>query len=232
MIDKESRIPLYIQLKDEILNKIDNNIWDIDSKIPTEMELMNKYKIGRATVRQALSILVNEGYLYKKHGIGTFIAGKKPSLGFEPLISLTFLLKQRGINPINYIDKKEILAIESDLLKEFKLTKKQDVFYLRRIIYDGNLPLAIEDSYFNESFINGDKELDLEGSIAAILLQDLKLNITKVEQVIIPRKAEEAERKILKINNEDSVLELKRWIYIDEKKEPYFYLKFVIPSNI
>jgi GntR family transcriptional regulator len=232
MIDRESGIPLYIQLKDEILNKIDNNIWDIDSKIPTEMELMNKYKIGRATVRQALSILVNEGYLYKKHGIGTFIAGKKPSLGFEPLISLTFLLKQRGINPINYIDKKQIITAANGLLKELKLNKEQEIFYLRRIIYDGILPLAIEDSYFNKSFADGDKELDLEGSLAAILLQDLKLNITKVEQIIIPRKGEESEKQILKINNENSVLELKRWIYIDEQKEPYFYLKFVIPSNI
>jgi len=232
MIDKKSGIPLYIQLKDEILNKIDNDIWDIDSQIPTEMELMNKYKIGRATVRQALSILVNEGYLYKKHGIGTFVAGKKPSLGFEPLISLTFSLKQRGITPINFIDKKEIIAIEGHLLKEFRLTKKQDVLYLRRIIYDGNLPLAIEDSYFNKSIIEGEKELDLEGSIAEILLHDLKLNITKVEQIIVPRKADEEERKILKTAGTDKVLELKRWLYIDENEDPYFYLKFVIPSNI
>lgn len=41
-------------------------------KLPSENELSNKYRISRHTVRKALSILENEGYIYAMHGKGTF----------------------------------------------------------------------------------------------------------------------------------------------------------------
>lgn len=41
--------------------------------IPTEMELMSRYKLGRTTVRKALQKLVDSGMLHKVHGIGTFV---------------------------------------------------------------------------------------------------------------------------------------------------------------
>lgn len=56
---------------------------------------MEEYNLGRATVREAISLLVHEGYLYKKQGIGTFVARKQPSLGFEPIISLAYSLNAK-----------------------------------------------------------------------------------------------------------------------------------------
>ena len=109
MIDKRKHIPLYIQLKDEILDKIRNGTYEVDKQIPSEKVLMEEYGVGRATVREALSILVNEGYLYKKQGIGTFVARKQPSLGFEPLISLTYSLEARGIKSVNDVKEKNII---------------------------------------------------------------------------------------------------------------------------
>ena len=68
MIDKYKHIPLYIQLKDLIIEKIRNGEWEINSQIATEKELMKKYNVGRTTVREAISVLVNKGYIYKKKG--------------------------------------------------------------------------------------------------------------------------------------------------------------------
>ena len=45
--------------------------------IPTEMELMSRYKLGRTTVRKALQKLVDSGMLHKVHGIGTFVIPKE-----------------------------------------------------------------------------------------------------------------------------------------------------------
>jgi DNA-binding GntR family transcriptional regulator len=232
MLDKHKHIPLYIQLKDDIVNRIKEGIWEVDSQIPSEKALMDEYDVGRATVREAVSILVNEGYLCKKHGIGTFVARKQPSLGFEPLISLTYSLKARGVNAVNIVEDKKVFIPDKHLLTALKWKKKKPCLYLKRIRYGEDLALAIEESYFKDEFKDIGDRYDLTGSLAKIILQDLNISIKKVEQVIIPRMPTEEEQRKLRIDDSTIVLNLERWIYIDNFEEPFYYLKFVIPGNI
>lgn len=231
MINRNNPVPLYIQLRDDIKGKIKNEVWNIDSKIPTEKELMQEYNVGRATVREAITLLVNEGLIYKRKGIGTFVARKKPSLGFEPLISFTTSLEARGIESnIDVIEKREIIP-DSNLLEKLKWDKLDKCYYLKRIRYIDNKPLALELSYFSQRF-NDMRKYDLKGSLAKIMLKDLKLTIKKVEQVIIPRLPEKYEVEELKINEDTHILELERWIYIEDDESPFYYIKFIIPEDI
>lgn len=232
MLDRRSYMPLYIQLKNELIDKIKNGTWPVDSQIPTEKDLMEEYNIGRATVREALSKLVQEGYLYKKQGIGTFVARTQPSLGFEPLISLTYSLNARGITPRNIPVENKVITPDRKTLGRLKWKTVKDCLYIKRIRYAEGIPIAIEESFFSGEFSDIGERFDLTGSFAKIILEDLKLNIKKVEQVIVPRVPTKAEKEILCISEDILVLDLERWIYIEDKNEPFYYLKFIIPGNI
>ncbi|WP_425449843.1 GntR family transcriptional regulator [Dethiothermospora halolimnae] len=232
MVNRRKPIPLYLQLKEEILEKIKKEKWTIDSQIPTEKELMESYNVGRATVREAVSILVNEGYIYKKKGIGTFVARKNPTYGFEPLISLTYSLKARGIRAYNKVVEKDKIHIDQLLLDKLKWTSTKECYYLKRLRYVENTPIAIEHSYFDETFKKIDKEYDLTTSLAKIIIEDLNVNIDRVEQVIVPRKPKDMEKLELNLEDDKLILDLERWIYINNNPEPFYYLKFVIPSDI
>ena len=72
MINRDSQIPLYIQLADILREKIHSGEIKEGEKLPSESEMINTYHLGRLTIRDALSILVNEGLLEKHHGKGTF----------------------------------------------------------------------------------------------------------------------------------------------------------------
>lgn len=232
MIDRTKHIPLYIQLKEELVQKIKKDVWDVDSQIPTEKELMEEYGLGRVTVRESLSLLVNEGYLYKKHGIGTFVARKQPPLGFEPLISLSYSLKAKGISPKNLVIDKKIIEPDKKLLTKMKWAKKRDCFYLKRIRFAESTAIAIEESYFTEKFKDIEERYDFNDSIAKVIVEDLKLVLKKVEQIIISRVPTEDEQRILNINDNIHVLDIERWIYSENNDEPFYYLNFVIPENI
>ncbi|HHW47100.1 MAG TPA: UTRA domain-containing protein [Clostridiaceae bacterium] len=80
MINKYSNVPLYCQLKNLIIEKIESGEYPRDSKIPSEQEFCELYDISRPTVRQAISELTNNGYLYKVKGKGTFVAAQKTSI--------------------------------------------------------------------------------------------------------------------------------------------------------
>jgi len=77
VINKYNNVPLYYQLKNLIIEKIESGEYTPDSKIPSEQEFCEMYDISRPTVRQAISELTNVGYLYKEKGKGTFVSKPK-----------------------------------------------------------------------------------------------------------------------------------------------------------
>src|SRR5699024_6684123 len=68
--------PKYIMVKNEIKQWILEGKYPVGSKIPSESQIQEKYKVSRHTVRLAISELVNEGYLQKKQGAGTFVSNR------------------------------------------------------------------------------------------------------------------------------------------------------------
>lgn len=83
MINKYSSVPLYSQLKNLIIDKIENGEFSEDSKIPSEQELCEIYDISRPTVRQAVMELTSNGYLYKEKGKGTFVSRSKSRIDIK-----------------------------------------------------------------------------------------------------------------------------------------------------
>jgi GntR family transcriptional regulator of arabinose operon len=65
--------PKYQRIKEYIINTIQEKQLKFGDKFFSENELVNKFNISRHTVRQAIGELVNEGWLYRMHGKGTFV---------------------------------------------------------------------------------------------------------------------------------------------------------------
>ena len=62
----------YVKLMEDLKEKILSGEIQTGDKLPSENELSSQYQISRQTVRKALSILENAGYVYAEHGRGTF----------------------------------------------------------------------------------------------------------------------------------------------------------------
>jgi GntR family transcriptional regulator len=69
----DHRLPLYQRLRDEIAQKIAEQIWRPGDAIPTEMELATQHKVAIGTVRKAVQTLVDEGLVERFQGRGTFV---------------------------------------------------------------------------------------------------------------------------------------------------------------
>lgn len=229
MVNKNSPIPLYIQVKESILKEIAAEKFLPDSQLPTEKELMEIYGVGRATVRAALSDLEYEGRIIKRRGIGTFVSPMSRTAGFEPLISLTYFLDRMGIKSDSIIVKNEPCPANE---KELNLWADDFwVHHIKRLRYADNLAVAIEDSFFVDKLYNIVKSIDSSSSVAhAILESDIKID--KIQQTIYIREAEEHEIKNLPLGNSTSVIELTRWIYEKGDDTPVSFVKFIMPESL
>jgi GntR family transcriptional regulator len=76
-IDRQSPVPLYFQLAGLLTEDITRGRWSPGDRLVSEAEMCDSYGVSRATVRQALLRLENEGLIQRMKGRGTFIADSR-----------------------------------------------------------------------------------------------------------------------------------------------------------
>ncbi|ODA44623.1 Transcriptional regulator, GntR family [Thermodesulfovibrio sp. N1] len=86
---------LYLKLYEILKMKIEKGEWTVGIQIPTEEQLCKNYDVSRATVRNAISELVREGYLKRIQGKGTFVV-KKVTPRESITINLKDIMKEHG----------------------------------------------------------------------------------------------------------------------------------------
>ena len=107
-LDPQSIVPLYKQLKDLLLQEIKEGIYKANQKIPTELELSEKYQISRMTVRKALAELVEEGVLAKKQGKGTIVNVSSVAASKGHINRLAYSASKGGLNLFTQALAKEL----------------------------------------------------------------------------------------------------------------------------
>ena len=83
IISNSSSIPIYEQIKQEIIEQILNNELQEDEALPSIRNLAQDIKISVMTIKKAYDELENEGYIVSRQGKGTFVAPKNTELAKE-----------------------------------------------------------------------------------------------------------------------------------------------------
>src|SRR5699024_464499 len=98
-IEKKPSLPDIIYKK--IHKLIKNNDYEIGEKLPGEKEFAKQLNVSRAALREALQQLEMDGYVDRRHGVGTFVISNVPKLsaGLELLESMTDLIKAKELDP-------------------------------------------------------------------------------------------------------------------------------------
>lgn len=231
MVDKKSPVPLYIQLRDTLREAVGAGEYPAGSQLPTEFELARRYGLGRATVRSALDLLLRDGVIEKRHGVGTFVRRPRREFSFEPLISLTSFLRGLGVPTENRVLKKRWLRAEAGLAAKARVPEGARLGGVLRLRYALGEPIALEQSYFAEDIYQRLKALPLESSLSQLLLRDLAVDVQRIEQTIIRRRPTAAECRALALSGEQRVMELTRWLYRAGDQTPFYYIEFIVTAG-
>jgi len=80
-LDFNNDVPIYMQIAKAIEDNVLKGIFEEGTVIPSTTEISVKYKINPATVAKGFNLLVDEGIIYKKRGVGMFVVtGSKEKL--------------------------------------------------------------------------------------------------------------------------------------------------------
>lgn len=200
-IDKRSPMPLYFQLEELIKRAISNGELEPEEMIPTEFEIIEHFNLSRTTVRQALADLVNENLLYKKKGVGTFVAKPKIDLQYMGnMLSYNEQIKSMGLSPSTKVIKLETIIADDTLAAKMELTEDRKVIELIRIRYADGEPIAVVQSYLPYDLCAFILDVDLEtNSLYQILAGDRKSTVVKVDRVVEAKIISREDSKLLNV---------------------------------
>lgn len=147
-LDKTVPIPLYFQLKELIITEIKSGKYEVDSLIPTEKELSEQFDISRTTVRQAITELVQEGWLYRVKSKGTFIARQKlPQDFLQRLETFGDQMKRLNIVPSTKVISFKIEIATGEVAQCLNIEEGSKVIYLFRHRFGNNEPIVTVFTY-------------------------------------------------------------------------------------
>lgn len=146
---------------DIMIKKIENKDYAENEKLPSERELCQIYDLSRITIRQALQELEREGYIYKLHGKGTFVAPKMYNQHLVKLYSFTEEMKRLDKEPRTKVLSFQLMPVEERLAAKMDLTPMDEVYQVVRLRLADEEPLMYETSYLPEKFFPALTEQEL-----------------------------------------------------------------------
>lgn len=165
MLDDTLPVTLQYQLRMKLLEKIENKVYSPGMKIPSERELCSEYGVSRITVREVLKELVQEGYLVRKQGKGTFISMRGFKHELTSSYSLSLEMEREGVNSRFQIISFKRREASGFLLEKLQLEAGEPVCEITRLRYIGDEPFSWERAYVPAVLMNDAtiEQLDAEG---------------------------------------------------------------------
>ncbi|WP_408011432.1 GntR family transcriptional regulator [Pseudalkalibacillus sp. A8] len=214
-LDINNPIPLHVQLKNILEEQILKGQYK--EKIPSERELMDMYGVSRSTVREAVSVLVREGILEKRHGKGTFVS-LKPVQEWLKMISFTETTKKMGIKLLDH----GIAPTPTNIDNVNGFSNKS--YRIKRLRLKDDEPLAIELHYYPLTLGQTLAEYDLNTVILYDTLEnDLDINFWEAEQIITCGHPTKEDAEYLGVSENMCLLITERMIYNQEGNLTEYY---------
>jgi len=216
-IDKSSKVPLYLQLSQIIQQMIESGELAEGSYLMPEREICKYQEISRMTVNKAIIKLVNEGYLTRHQGKGTFVAKKKKTSRYEFVEGLTALMNKKGLEVKNKLLIFELQAL-TDKVRTKLQTESQQGYQIKRLRYLDDEPAVLETIYLSQDMCPDlNKELIQQSSLYEIYQKRYHHRLLRAEQIIKPILLTKDEAKLLGQLHNTLALKIDRVVYTTEE---------------
>lgn len=221
MLNPNSPIPLYHQLADIILAKIRAGEYPLGSRIPSEHQLAELYRIGRPTARQATDLLVRRRILVRRRGSGTFVREDDNEVDLFSLAGTISSFHKRGISLVTRILQTiELKRISQDPENPFSAGRAYFVSRLSRV---DEMPVLLEEIYLHPEIFAGIDAIDLAGqSLSRIVDERYYMTPTGGKQNFRIGYLEGEKAQNLAVTPATPILLVKRFLHFPQAENAIF----------
>jgi GntR family transcriptional regulator len=215
-----SDVPLYVQIADSLLDRIESGRLLPGDRLPPERELSDGLGVNRLTLRRALRVLESQGLLIRRQGSGTYVADPKIERQAGRLISFTRGMERQGFSPGAHVVRLEERPVEASLAAVLHLPMYAPVYDLLRLRLLNDIPAMLEHYVMSVRRFPELARFDLEHrSMYEVMETEYGVSIRRAKQSLEPVVASEFEADLLDVSP-GAPLMMERRLAYDQDDQP------------
>lgn len=216
-LNRDIPIPLYFQLEELLLKRLEEGLYSPGHPMPTEEQLEAEFGVSRTTVRQAVARLALAGKVTRIPGKGTFVTEhRRVRPGLRSVL-------EDSVAPKLTIDEKTIVAREESppprIAEVLAIGKAEQVIHLQRVrLVDGE-PLCLYDSFLPARLVpNLHQSALVDASLYKTLETVYGLTLSDGEEEIEPGLATAHQASLMGVRLGSPVLVMRRVTFLSNRE--------------
>lgn len=213
---KDGFIPKYKQIYEDMKQTIEGRL-EIGDRLPSEVELIEKYNVSRSTLRRALKLLSNDGLILIKHGKGMFV--KSPGIQMNTSDVVNYdgfyeMLTKEGLEvKINLISSEKVIPPKY-VAETFGCNETQQIYLIHRMYSIKDMPIGVFFTYFSPEIPLNDELIErMKSQPIRPLIQSEVITSDAISYNIEFKKAPSDIAKELKIESNELIANVDQTIY-------------------
>ncbi len=172
--------PRYLQIQRYLLERIQSGDWPAHHQIPPEEQLAKDFGVSRMTANKAIRDLVQQGYLTRQPGLGTFVTDRKAESSLVDVFNIGDEVRSRGHDYSNRLMEQAPVEADDEVALRLGVRIGAPVFHTLMIHYENGVPIQLEDRYVNPRWAPDYLDADLtrftpnEVLVAAYPISDIE----------------------------------------------------------
>ncbi|UTH74596.1 trehalose operon repressor [Chromobacterium sp. IIBBL 290-4] len=210
-----NKVNKYHQIYSDIAADIDNQRYAQGERIPSESELMQSYQASRGTVRKAVDMLQERGYVQKIHGKGMFVL-KPGNIEFHlsGIVSFQEMNERMGRQVVSRVAELANAPVDAPLAQATGLAEGEEIVRIKRVRNIDGENVILDVNHFVAELIPGLTEDIAAGSIYRYIEQELGLTISYAQRIIEAQPCNDDDRRYLDLNGMDHVIVVKNLTHL------------------
>jgi GntR family trehalose operon transcriptional repressor len=208
---------IYLTIYNEIVGKIQNGQLKPRTKLPSENELVEQYDTSRETIRKALNMLSQNGYIQKIRGKGSVVLDvSKYDFPISGLVSFKEIAQRMGKPWNTIVYEFGLVKPDDDIAHELHVNGKDKVWKVIRAREMDGERIILDKDFFNKKFVPHLSKEICEGSIYEYLEHEVGLKISFAKKEIFVTEPTEEDRRYLDLLDYNHIVVVKNYVYLED----------------
>jgi GntR family transcriptional regulator len=216
ILNSSEGVALYAQIRETIREQIIKGDLKPGEKLPPEEELASQLGVSRMTMRRGILDLIDEGVLYRRRGVGTFVAQRHIERNHNRLTSYLDSAAEEGFVPRIEVLLREISGAKLMVARALNLREDEPVIRVRTLRLADGEPLAIHDEHVPYKLYPELLDDDIDSRQLWELLSDHGYPVKRAVQRVEACPADEEIAQLLGIEEGAPVLYKLRTVYSED----------------
>jgi GntR family transcriptional regulator len=224
--------PLYVRIQEYIAELILTGKLKPEDKLRSEREFSDELGVSRMTVRKAMTELVNEGLLERRHGSGTYVSKPKVTYESHEMVNYIQAMQARNIATFSQLLDMEEIVASRRLSATLQIEIGDPIIRVSLLRLANRVPVILERVFFPCALFPDLQEWDLEkSSIFDLITTVYKVKPQRVSQTLEAVAASDVVARQLRVDESFPLLMMTRIIYSSETDKPVVYAQDFLRSD-